>query len=405
VSPPGRAAYRDFAENLASAQTQGRFVQLVIDTTDRETEDTLFRYLEEAQRLTTPPGIFEITMLFHSETQKAHYQLLFKRWADRKPLPIVWGVTATDEQDNTRLQPFAQLLAALALAEHPSRMDDYDSLSSLRKSSSKFITNKIAWFTLPSLDWTAATLLKKRVWLVDYKGEARYDFMSDVEELLWQHNVGRNEFVGAPHAEFSARTRYLILNCLPALYAIVVATAADPSQAVKIMREISASLTTGLGSRNLVSSIASELIRDLTLEIEVVTAEIETNVKKLDHLASASTPLGQWINGCGTALTDVATALHYPAWSPLSLVESPQYAALYRHGQTDWLAAVQKIRALLLQSFVRWKGDQAELLGTSFENCKRTLQFLPLELSTNWNEELWPLQKNIAIIAQQETSL
>lgn len=375
-------------------------MQVVIDCGDRGSRELLQAYLQCSQLMNSGRGTFEIAILCANETEEREFERIIKTEA-RSAMPIVWSLVAPRKGNAGGLESFAQFLACLAIAERPSRMHGYDCLSSLRESEGRLVRNKIAWFSLPSLDWIAGTLLKEHVWMGVPHGTEN---TSTAEDLLLKWNKTSPEPASDSRIASSTWVRSFIGGCLPALYRVVERNSIDRQTGIALLREIAAALSTErLGVKQLYSPLASNAIEELCIELKTLAASLEADMSKLRSVVENSPWLANWIADSKAVLGKQVEFLYSSSWSLLSLIPSSSFAPIGYASRATWAKAVAVTRERLSLSFVRWKRHMATKLTEEFGGAHRTLEFVPFDLSTNENEELWPLKENIAIVAQRES--
>jgi len=400
---PGPASYTDFAEQLRQAEGSGRCVQLLFDCRDHDCRREMSGYLEAARDVAVSPRTLELAMLCDSAKTGAGYGRLIADHCDAGKRPTVWSVVAENSDRRIAAVPFIRLLAALALADYPSRMHGFDSLSSIRNRPGVLIDNRILWFSFPTLASISTALLRAEVWRCGFANQSQGGHIMKLQELLLRHGVGKNEPEKSARSTFSARVNHFRVECLPQTYDLVAGSSVNETQAAGIFAQIASELENeGFGPRRLRSQSAAAAIQELAYELPSLASEIESDARKVEKAAAEFPPLEEWIRDCRPIVAESVGSLRASSWSVLELISSTGFQPLRRRGEPAWQAAVELVRGKLLSSFVLWKHGIRERLGQDFSPVNRVLEFLPPELTTDSNEELWPLKDHVALIGQRE---
>jgi hypothetical protein len=405
VAIPGKARLDDFSQQLRAASSSGRCVQLVLDSRDEDGREVLADYCRALRMSEAGWTAHEVALLCRSENDEAEYARVAANQSEGYRLPMVWCVMTKAEFGASVADSFAQFLAALATAKRPSRMHGHDSLSSLRESEARFVSNSIAWFSLPSLEWVAATLLRRGMWRFSYGRATQLDPVAQAQQLLLECNAGKNEPARSSPPMFAQRMRSFIMDCLPRLYELVASYSSDAGQAAQMLRAFGTELMgAGLGSKKLRSETAAAAILELSIELGNLSAKMEKESLELNAIAAKCTPLAAWMQESEIVLVRSLNLLRESSWSPLSLILTASYVPIQRRGQEAWNQALEAVRQKLLSCFILWKRHEATKMFEGFRGAKRLLEFVPAELSVDSNDELWPLKENVAIVVQRERS-
>lgn len=405
VAVPGKARLNDFYEQLRAASSIGRCVQLVLDSRDEDGRAVLADYCKALCKSEADWAAAEVALLCRSESDEAEYARVAANQSNGCRLPMIWCVMTKAKFGASAADSFAQFLAALATAKRPSRMHGHDSLSSLRESEGRFVSNSIAWFSLPPLEWIAATLLHRDMWHSSYGRATQPDPVAQAQQLLLECNAGKNEPARSSTYMFAQRVRSFTMDCLPRLYELVASYSSDAAQAAQMLRAFGTELMgAGLGSKELRSETAAEAILELFIELGNLSAKIEKESLELNAIAARYTPLAAWMQESESVLERALNLLRESPWSPLSLILTANFVPIQRRGQEAWSRALEAVREKLLSCFILWKRHEATKMFEGFHGAKRLLEFVPAELSVDSNDELWPLKENVAIIVQRERS-
>lgn len=160
----------------------------------------------------------------------------------------------------------------------------------------------------------------------------------------------------------------------------------------------------GLGNIRLRSKAAAEAIESLTLELPALAGKLITEQESLTRLENERgiAPLSDWFSECESTVCSSVEMLKVSGWSVLSLIPSAAFHAIKQKGEMAWREAVNAIENRLLMSFRRWKQQLVVTFEQDLDRPTRLLQFMPPDLSTDSNEELWPVKDRIAILVQTE---
>lgn len=402
----GRVAYTDFSDQLRRAGAGNECVQLLFDCRGSDCRGEMSGYLETARDIAVSPCTLELAMICDSERTEADYGRLIAAHSNPGKSPIVWSVVAENSDQRLAAMPFIRLLAALALAKYPSRMHGYDSLSSLRNLKGLLISNRILWFSFPPLSWVSTTLLRREIWRSGFVNQGQENLISKIQELLLRHGFGKSEPQRSARSMFLARVSHFRSECLPQVYDLVAASSVDCAQASAILAQVANELHgEGFGPLMLRSQAAAEAIHELVYELPALAAAVESDAVKLENAAAEYPPLEEWIRSCQPIVSESLARLRASSWSALGLIASASFMALRRRGELAWQTAIEPVSAKLQRSFVLWKHRVREELSQEMAPLKRVLEFLPPELTTDSNEELWPLKDHVALIGQRENPL